>query len=288
MQAEIFFNAECTLGEGPFWYQDRFWWVDIDRSELRTINLDAGDARSVNVGRKLGVAVPHVDGRFVLGLQDGFGLLDWATGVVTPVHDPEAHLPENRFNDGKADPQGRFIAGTMGKGGAGALYKLDLDGSVHTLLSGVSTSNGLAWSSDGLRFFYIDTPTEQVRVFDYDPDRGTISNARLVCEFDGKNGHPDGMTIDADDHLWVAFWDGGAVRCYDSINGRQLEEIIVPGATRTTSCCFGGPELDQLFITSAGSPYDEPTEGHENAGRLFVCKPGVKGCEIDLCKVELT
>jgi len=285
MEAELFYKDRCSLGEGPFWYGDRFWWVDIVNGQLRTLDGSAEDLQVVEVGRQMGTAVPCADGSFVVGLQDGFGQLSWPDGNLRLVHDPEPHLPKNRFNDGKADPRGRVIAGTMGKDGTAALYKLDLDGSVHTLLEGVTISNGLAWSGDGLGFFYIDTPTGQVRVFDYDEDRGTISNPRLVCQFDGSGGHPDGMTIDVDDNLWVAFWEGGAVRCFDSVTGAQLEEIQVPTARCTTSCCFGGPDLDRLFITTAGGR-EEETEAHPDAGSIFTCKPGVKGRPTNLCRVS--
>lgn len=281
MEAELFYKDDCTLGEGPFWYDDRLWWVDIERGSLRSVNGEAADFRSVEVGRKLGTVAPMGGNRFTVAMQDGFGVLEWEGAAVSLHHDPEAHLPDNRFNDGKADPRGRFVAGTMGKARSGALYLLDLDGSTRKLLEGISISNGLAWSSDGLRFFYIDTPTRLLRAFDYDLDRGTISNERVIREFAPELGSPDGMTIDAEDHLWVAFWDGAAIRCIDSVNGAQLDEIRVP-ADRTTSCTFGGPELRDLFITTAGFGIrdDQP-----DAGSIFVCRPGVIGTATNLCEV---
>ena len=172
-----------------------------------------------------------------------------AAPFTPPSHDPA----KARFNDGKCDPQGRFWAGTMaldGSGSAGALYSLEPGGEVRKRLSSVGISNGLAWSLDSTRLYYIDTPQRCLTEFRYDAVSGAIAEPRRSIEFPADAGWPDGMTIAAEGKLWIAFWDGSAVSRWDPCKGRKLQEFLLP-VTRPTSCALGGPKLDILYITSA-------------------------------------
>jgi sugar lactone lactonase YvrE len=183
------------------------------------------------------------------------------------------------MNDGKCDRAGRFWAGTMAMKegpGAGSLYRLDTDHSVHTMVTGVTISNGLCWSLDDKQMYYIDTPLGRVDVFDFDAPSGAIKNRRTLFEIPKENGAPDGMTIDEDGCLWVAHWGGGAVRRYTT-KGVVDQTIELP-ASRVTSCMFGGSDLRDLYITTASiglTPEQQREQPH--AGGIFVSRTGVTG-----------
>ncbi len=264
------------LGEGPIWYGDLLYWVDIDSCRVWISEPEVDRHRMIQLDRKVGTVVPRESGGLVVALADGFAFLDPETEELLPIGDPEAGFA-TRFNDGKCDPAGRFWAGTMATDGtscAGSLYVLDRDLQIHRRLSGVSCSNGICWSLDAETMYYIDTPTRQVAAFDYDLKTGTISRRRPVIAIDKANGSPDGMTMDANGNLWIALWGGWGVVCYDPRTGLLKERIEVP-ASRVTACAFGGEKLDQLFITTArvGLADDEEPE----AGGLFVADVGVRG-----------
>jgi sugar lactone lactonase YvrE len=172
---------------------------------------------------------------------------------VRAIVNPESHLPGNRFNDGKCDPAGRFLAGTMDNAeneASGSLYSYSPGGTLQTLLTGVRISNGLTWSPDYRTFYHIDTPTRQVTAFEYDPVTGNIANPRPAVTVPSELGWPDGMTSDAEGMLWVAMWGGAKLTRWDPATGQLLEAIPIP-ALNVTSCVFGGPHLTDLYITSA-------------------------------------
>jgi sugar lactone lactonase YvrE len=185
--------------------------------------------------------------------------------------------PHDRTNDGGCDPFGGFVIGSMAydeRPGGGAVYRLTPHRQVVELLSPVSISNGVQWSSDGTRLYYIDTPTRRVDVFDVDPETGAWSRRRPHINFDSTPGYPDGMAIDEDDGLWVALWGGGAVNNYDAA-GRLVETIIVPGATQTSSGAFGGDNRDLLYITT--SRQGLPDSHEPSAGAVFAVQTGSRG-----------
>jgi len=216
----------------------------------------------------------------MLAVYEGFASYDLEQQKLTLLHNPEAHLPHNRFNDGKCDPAGRFWAGTMEysfKENRGTLYCLDRDGSVRKMLGDIGISNGLAWSLDGSVMYYIDTLTSAVRAFDFDMETGAIRNERTAIRVPEEMGHPDGMTIDAEGMLWIALWGGGQVGRWNPDNGELLTSISCP-VSLTTACAFGGKELDTLYITSAVDDLSgEQLEKEPHAGGLFAVRPGCQG-----------
>jgi sugar lactone lactonase YvrE len=218
----------------------------------------------------------------MLALHHDFGCLDLPTGKVQMVASVSGLPARIRFNDGKCDPAGRLWAGTMelqGEPEMGALYRLDPDRRVHQILDRVTISNGLAWSHDRRRMYYIDTPTFTIDAFDYDLTTGHITNRRVAATVPKDFGYPDGMTIDGEDMLWVAHFGGGRVTRWKPATGQLLDQIRVP-TKNVTSCAFGGAKLDQLYITTARVAL-QPSElaNEPQAGGLFIVEPGVTGRE---------
>jgi len=283
LQAELLLDARAKLGEGPVWDHaaQLLWWVDIVGGSLHSYQPDSGEARSYDLGQEVGTVVPRASGGVMLALRDGFASFDPERGQLAMVHDPEAESGvDNRFNDGKCDPAGRFWAGTMSNKGerkAGTLWRLDADGSCHAMIEQVSISNGLCWDEDRGIFYYIDTPTYQVIAYDFDHDSGAIGNPRVAIEVPREEGGPDGMAIDAEGMLWIAHWGGHQVLRWNPDSGAITVRVRVPVA-HTSACAFGGPELDRLFITTAGqgrSP--EQLAAEPLTGGLFTVQVPVRG-----------
>ena len=280
MEARLFLRSDCVLGEGPFWHAERLWWVDIEGGFLLSCNEAGGELEKIDFGQRCASAVPAEDGNFLVALEREIVRLDLARRTWEAVARPEDLAQDSRFNDGKCDPRGRLIVGTMspdGKRPDASLYSLGADFKLRRLRGGISISNGLAWSADGATLYFIDTPTRCVLAYDYDLDRGSLNNQRIALRFAQEDGWPDGMTIDRQGRLWIGFWDGWAVRCHDPLSGACEAVVRVPCA-RPTSCCLGGAKLDLLFMTTARvglSPAelkDQPL-----AGSIFYCKPESEG-----------
>jgi sugar lactone lactonase YvrE len=276
---ELVLDGKAELAEGPCWLADRsrLLWVDIMAGRVHLLDPAGGDDRALDVGQPVGAAVPADDGRLALAVRHGFAMLDPETGAVEPLVDVESDRPKNRMNDGKCDEAGRFWAGTMAmdeEPHVAALYRLEA-GRAERMVDGVSVSNGLDWSPDGRLLYYIDTPTGRVDVFDFDPVAGTIANRRPLARIP-RPGVPDGMAVDARGDLWVAVWDGWRV-LHLRPDGTPAGSIELP-VSRVTSCCFGGPDLQDLFITTAWQHMDERDRGAEPlAGGIFHCRPGAVG-----------
>jgi sugar lactone lactonase YvrE len=274
-------DAGALLGEGPAW-DDRtgtLLWVDILGRVVHRLDPVTGTDDPVRTPLDVGAAVPRRDGGLALALQDGFWLAE-PDGRMRRVAAVEADDPQTRFNDGKCDARGRFWAGTMeyaGAAGRGSLYRLDPDGSVRKHLTGVSVSNGLAWTSDRRTMYYIDSLAWSVDAFDFDDAAGIVSGRRQVLEFPRTGGVPDGMAIDEQGCLWVAFYGDGCVRRYDPASGATLLQVDLP-TPHITSCAFGGPDLGELYITSARQGLDDAGRArYPAAGGLFRFGPGVRG-----------
>lgn len=275
-------DAKVVLGEGPSWEagSKKLYWVDIVGKQLHIYDPVADKDEAIDVGQMVGAVVPRRSGGVVLALQNGFHTYDFETKRLTPIGDPEADQPDNRFNDGKCDAAGRFWAGTMSlddSPGRGALYCLDTDLTIRKVLSNVTCSNGIAWNPDNTVMYYVDSPTKQVVAHDFDLATGQLSNPRVVVQLSKEDGVPDGMTSDEEGMLWVAVWGGWRIGRYNPQTGEQLESIEVPAA-HTTSCVFTGDGLDELYITSARiGVKEEELAKQPNAGGLFSVKTSVKG-----------
>jgi sugar lactone lactonase YvrE len=237
--------------------------------------------RSISTPSMIGSFALCTDGNILAAMQDGFIFIDRITGAVSPLSDPEAAFPDNRFNDGKTDPAGRFWAGSMslsGEKGTGNLYMVDQQLNVKKQIENVSISNGLCWSLDQRFFYYIDTPTMEVVCYDYDNQTGEITNKTTVITIPAKEGYPDGMTIDSEGMLWIAHWEGWQVARWDPSTGNKIDSIHLP-VSLVTSICFGGENMDDMFITSARVGLtDEQLAEEPLAGSSFIIsKTGFKG-----------
>lgn len=280
---ELVSDAQARLGEGPVWdaRDGKLYWVDIlsHRVHIHHPEEPAGNG-AMELAPYVSSIVPRRSGGFALTLQDGFYVCDSAGGGLTRLAEVEASVPGNRFNDGKCDPAGRYLAGTMSmrdEPGRGALYSLNAGHAVTTLVEDVGISNGLAWSGDGATLYFIDTPTQRVVAFDYDTASGAVANRRVVVEMPTDEGSPDGMTIDAEGMLWIAHWGGWQVSRWNPATGKKLLSVPVP-ASQVTSCAFGGERLDRLYITTARAGLGEAElAAQPHAGGLFCAEVGVRG-----------
>jgi sugar lactone lactonase YvrE len=276
---ELLVDFKSFIGEGPVWDAriGRLAWVDILEGRLYLTARD-GATRTIQLPSPVGCLVPRASGGWAVALADGF----WSVAedaAVARLADVQSDRPDLRFNDGKCDPQGRFWAGTMAldhRPGAGALYRLDADLTVHRMLDDVSISNGLDWSLDGRTMYYVDTPTHRIDQFAFDPATGAISDRRPFVIIPEADGNPDGLTVDAEGAIWLALWDGWVVRRYVP-DGTIEREVRLP-CSEVTCPAFGGPDLDELYITSAWELLSEAQHAREPlAGGLFRARPGVRG-----------
>ena len=230
-----------------------------------------GTTRAIDVGQPVSAALLRGHDELLLAVRDGFASLELTGGVVSPLVAVEADLPGNRMNDGACDAHGRCFAGTMAfdkTPGAGALYRLDPDLSVHRILDGIGISNGIGWSPDGARMYHVDTLTGGVDEYDYDPPTGEPADRRRLVDAEPGWGRPDGLAVDAEGGIWVAFWDGWAVRRFDPAGA--LSEVIELPVARPTRPAFGGSGLDRLYVTTARDPGGL-------GGAILAVEPGVRG-----------
>lgn len=274
---ELVLNHSSKLGEGPVWdpKQQRLLWVDILSGHIHQFYPASQKHTVFDAGQMVGSVALTTSGQLIAALRNGFHLINLDAELISPIGDPEEHLPENRFNDGKCDPAGRFWAGTMSihdTPEAGALYMLDSDFQITTKTENIGCSNGLAWSADNSTFYYIDTATQAVVSYSYNIENGTISNPTTCILIPKEDGYPDGMSIDTEGMLWIALWDGWKVVRYNPSTGQKLLELSLPVA-RPTSCCFGGESYQDLYVTSARTGLSETElKDQPYAGSLFVFK----------------
>ena len=270
-------DVRAVLGEGPVWIaaHQALYWVDI--VEGRLFRLAHGQLEQIPIAAPLCSIVPRATGGFIGGGLDGLVSIT-ADFAISAMVQPEPDLPNNRFNDGKVDREGRFWAGTMDRTertASGALYRLDANLGCTRIDDGYRVTNGPAFSPDGRTMYHTDSGRQSIYAFDLD-ETGKASNRRVFAQFGAGEGYPDGMTVDAEGCLWVAFWDGWCIRRL-SPEGERLAELAVP-VQRPTSCAFGGAQLDELFITSARRDLTLAELEHQpQAGGLFRCQPGTIG-----------
>jgi sugar lactone lactonase YvrE len=278
---ECVWDAKAKLGEGPLWSvkEQALYWVDILNRRLHRYS-PWEEQRTWQFDQEISALAEResADG-LVITLRHGFALFNPATEELTPLAEPEAHLPENRFNDGKCDKHGRFWAGSVEFNctlEAGSLYRLSPDRECRKMDSGYIVTNGPTWSADDKTMYHNDSARGRVYAFDFDSASGEISNKRLFLQFSEEDGSPDGMATDAEGGLWIAHWGTSKVTRHDA-DGKVLKTIELP-CSQITSCAFGGPNFTTLYITSARNGLSEQQlEREPLAGGLFAVDIDIPG-----------
>lgn len=281
MTIPVQITRPATLAESPVWdsRRCRLLWVDIGAGLVHRLDPLTGADIATAVGVPVGAVAVRQAGGLVLAAGRGFAFLDEAvpgqqTGALSWRWSAGRG---DRMNDGKCDPAGRFLAGTMTMAqtpGAAALYQLAADGSVTTLIGEVAVSNGLGWSPDGSLLYFADTPLERVDVLDYDVSAGTVSRRRPFADLHDAPGRPDGLTVDAEGGVWVAMARGGSAVRRFTPDGR-LDHVVEMPVPAVTSVAFGGPGLADLYVTTSRAglgPAD--LAAHPGSGAVF-CVPAV-------------
>jgi sugar lactone lactonase YvrE len=266
IRASLALDAQARLGESPCW-DSRYGelvWVDIAAGRVHGWNPQTGSRWSADCGSTATFIVPRAYGGYVVGLELGVGVLDRDASspeLMCPIVATGSGL---RMNDASCDPHGRLWAGTASTRGAaraGALYCIDPDWEINEVLCRVTTSNGIGWTADGRTMYYIDSAEGCVRAF--------VADEWIpFVEIDPRCGRPDGLSVDTEAGVWVALWGGGRIQRYRSDG--SLDIAVTVDAALTTSCCFGGPNLDTLFITTAA-------DSDRGAGGIYMARPGVRG-----------
>ena len=279
-----------VLGEGAYWDAERglLWWVDVPQpSRLSSLDPASGAVRHYAMPEMITSVRALKDGTgLIVACHSGISRFDFRTGKLTHLLDPEPQQPYNRSNDGGTDARGRFWFGTMqnnvapnGAGidliaAAGTLYRLDPDLTLTPFETGIWISNTICWSPDNRTMYFCDTASGVISAYDFDLDDGIVSNKRDFAKFD--RGAPDGSTVDAEGCLWNARWDGGCVVRFTPRG--EVDRVIDLPVAKVTSCAFAGPDLSDLYITTARYGMSEADRaGAPESGHLFVCRPGVKG-----------
>jgi len=269
------------LGEGGLWSveEQRLYWVDIRNNSFSRFDPASDKQEVFQVGQSIGVLALRASGGFVMATRKGFAFWDEQQRELAYIAQPYGDDPDLRFNDGAVDARGRFWAGSMSDEELpekGILYRLDPDGSVHEMIRKVSVSNGVGWSPDNTIMYYTDShpSVRTIYAYDYDLESGTIANGRIFSANADDKGTPDGLTVDSEGFVWSAFWDGAKIIRFDPAG--QIERIIKMPVLRPTSCVFGGADLTELYITSAGVNEADRAE-YPLSGDLFRIKTGIKG-----------
>lgn len=269
-----------VLGEGPTWSvrEQALYWVSIRLPAVRRYDLATGRVDTWPMPEFIGSLALREGGGLLVALRSGIASYDPVSGRIAMLATPEAHLEHHRFNDGKCDRQGRFWAGTMHditRDPVGSLYCLDRDGSCRPVLGGIRIPNSLTWSADGRRMYFADSPTRVIRVHDFDPGTGQVSNARVFAQVP-EPAIPDGAAMDAEDHLWVALYDGWRLHRY-APDGTLVQVVELP-VQRPTMVAFGGADMSTLYITTATQKLtSEELARQPLAGALLSLPAGVAG-----------
>ncbi len=275
--------AHSELGEGPVWSEDEqlLYWVDIRGNSYSRYNPISGAHEDIHVGAAIGVLALRASGGLVMAAREGFAFWDPGKQELRYVARPEGHASYMRFNDGAVDPGGRFWAGSMtdeddGARPEGVLYRFDPDGSLHAMETGLHTPNGIGWSPDHHTMYFTDSTPRTIYAYDYDLATGNIANRRVFVQCPDEGWVPDGLAVDSEGYIWSACWDGAKIIRY-APDG-TIERVVQVPALRTTSCVFGGPNLDELYITSAWTGLSEQQkEQYPLSGDLFLLKTNVRG-----------
>lgn len=282
-KAVLELEINAVLGEGAFWNykSNELFWIDIEGKKMHIYNPVTKQNKTIEMPCRIGTVVPtEQKNKAIVALEDGIYIVDTESKELILLSDVESNLIENRFNDGKCDPNGNLWVGSMHLEQTqpkASLYKINETGKAEKMLGNITISNGIVWTKDKKSMYYIDTPTGHIKAFDFDPKTNSISNERIAVTVNPEDGYPDGMTIDNNDMLWVGMWNGNAVAQYNPKTGKLIKKIEVP-AHNVTSCTFGGDNLDELYITTASVDMtDEEKKKYPLAGSVFKVKLKEKG-----------
>lgn len=275
-------SLRAVLGEGPVWDDERqcLWFVDIDRHCVHALDPLSGTVATIPTGRAVGAIGLCRSGALMLAFRGGFARITPDAPCPSPelVAAVESEQPRHRMNDGAVDSHGRFWAGTLSedRDPTAALYRLDPGGAVSRHVTEVTISNGIDWSPDDTQMYYVDTPTGRIDVFDFVAAAGTIRHRRPFVIVPSEAGKPDGLVVDADGAVWVALWGGAALHRY--LPDGTLDCVCPVPARYPTKMSFGGPNLTDLFVTSASAPLtDAQREQAPLAGAVFTAAVRVAG-----------
>lgn len=269
------------LGEGPLWdvQEQAFYWVDSRNGIIHRLDWASQKRRGWDVGQKIGSMALREKGGAVCAVQDGFQFFDFANGELTLIEDPEADEPRTRFNDGKVDRQGRFIAGSMAQfdreKALGSYYRLWPGGRLEKLVGGIMVANGPCFSPAGDIWYFADSRTRCIYAMDYESESGAIANRRVLADLNEWDSVPDGTTVDAEGNLWTAMVVTGQIGCL-SPQGKLLRTVEMP-VSYPSSVMFGGPRLDILFVTSILDSGNRRANEPEAGGLFAVTGLDVQG-----------
>jgi sugar lactone lactonase YvrE len=281
VEVEVAVKSADVLGECPLWCEREgvLWWVDSRGPSLKRWDPKPGGVTTIPLPHIVGSIAFREKGGLLAALQPGIFFLDPESRALEPLAQPEAHLPGNRFNDGRCDRAGRFWAGTMSdakREPTGSLYRLSPDRACKRVRDDVIVPNSLAWSADNRTMYFADTYRQVIRAWDFDLASGEVSNERVFCDTTGHPGRPDGSCVDADGCLWNAEYGGWRVVRY--MPSGKIDRVIAMPVANPTCCCFGGADFDTLYITSATQRLTpEDLARQPLAGSVFAVRPGVRG-----------
>ncbi|MBE9113983.1 SMP-30/gluconolactonase/LRE family protein [Nodosilinea sp. LEGE 07298] len=259
LSAQNVLYARARLGEGPLWDGDQqvLYWVDILNHRVHVFEPSSGDDCHWELDDVCSTLALMKRNKLLVAMGNRINSLDLTSGAVETLHTVEFDAPGTRFNDGKCDAQGRFWVGSVSSDSPGkaALYRYDPDGSMHTMETGLTISNGLGWSPDGGTFYLTDSPQRKIFAYRFNGETGEISDRSVIVDFGDEPIEPDGLAIDTDGNLWSALWDGWCVACF-SPTGEALGRVKLP-VQRPTCPTFGGPNLSTLYVTTASVELSE-------------------------------
>ncbi len=285
MKASLLYPCKGILAEGPYWHKpwQSFLWVDIEKGILYRYAWESQKVKTWTFPHRLTLVIPDQKGSLILALDSKLARFNPDTEALDWLAQVEEDKPLNRFNDGACDAKGRLWAGTMSvkmEKNAGALYCMDGTLSPVSKISPVTISNGLAWSLDGKTLYYIDSPSREIKAYDFEEETGDIKLREVVVKVPEAMGTPDGMCADTDGNLWVGHYGGSGVYAWNPKTGENFDRIEVD-APHVTSCAFGGPDLDNLIITTARENLGkDQLDRYPESGSVFYCKMSVKGAPV--------
>lgn len=281
-ELRVVIASRNRIGESPVWSvsENSLYWVDVEGESIQRWREQDRSVQRWDIGEAVGCIGLRKRGGLVGASRTGFFFLDVTSGKTTPISDPEADLPDNRFNDGKVDRRGRFWAGTRNfrntEMASGALYRLDPDLSIRRMEEGLRCPNGMAWSPDDRLMYLCDTWARRIFVYDFDADDGIPRNRRLFAELTENEGFPDGLTVDADGCIWNAHYNGWRISRYTPDG--NIDRIVRMPVQHVTSLTFGGPDFRTLYITSGCLRLnDEQRKAQSTAGHVFALDAQTQG-----------